>query len=83
MSGYAQCCFMPSVGLCGLCDTLYCHKHRKNHEHPEPQSGLEREQWLASKLSYSLWSTVTPEGRQWARQRLQRKKMSTESTAQA
>lgn len=62
-------CRNYSVGICGLCDELYCHNHRNMHEHPEPQSGQPRDEWLASGLSYHLWSQVTPQGRAWVRER--------------
>jgi len=35
------------------------------HLHPEPQSGLFREDWLESKLSYKMWITKTEKGKHW------------------
>lgn len=35
------------------------------HDHPEPQSGLPRDQWLASRLPYEDWTKLTPEGQAW------------------
>lgn len=43
---------------CALCDEWYNDKDRTEvlfHEHPEPQSGPEREAWLKSGMTYLEW----------------------------
>lgn len=57
-----------SIRLCGICDGMYDlndPEQVKIHDHPEPQSGLPREQWLASHLPYKRWVKETPEGKAW------------------
>lgn len=53
--------------FCSLCDERYDRNGDRAaiHRHPEPQSGLPREQWLQSNLSYGRWITETSEGRAW------------------
>jgi hypothetical protein len=65
MSDYAVCCDRKTIGLCCLCDTLFCRGHEKDHTHPEPQSGEFRDAWIASGLSYPKWMRETPEGKRW------------------
>jgi len=52
---------------CPICDEwyeLYGERH-KVHEHPEPQSGEPRDQWLASRLPYERWILETTAGKAW------------------
>lgn len=58
----------PERSLCGLCDASYDPNNpeeAKIHDHPEPQSGPPRDQWLASRLPYERWIVETKEGRAW------------------
>ena len=58
----------PAFEVCALCDERYDPNSERAafHRHPEPQSGLPREQWLRSNLSYGRWIAETPEGKAWA-----------------
>ncbi len=56
------------TATCGLCDETYYMddaERVKVHEHPEPQSGMPRERWLASRLPYERWIKETPDGIAW------------------
>lgn len=52
---------------CSLCDAWYDPNGPDAyvHNHPEPQSGPPRDDWMASKLPYRFWIVDTPEGRAW------------------
>lgn len=56
---------------CSLCDEWYFPggEREEIHKHPEPQSGIPREDWLHSCLPYEQWIKETPEGRHWAEYR--------------
>jgi len=53
---------------CGICDESYdeCGDRAKLHEHPEPQSGKPRDDFIAARLPYDRWILETVEGRDWA-----------------
>ena len=63
--------------MCGLCDTAYDPngEDAKVHEHPEPQSGLPRDMWIASGMKYSDWIVKTKEGKAWAERVRKRSKL--------
>ena len=52
---------------CSLCDEWYDPQGERAamHQHPEPQSGDIRRQWMASGLAYAQWSVVTQIGSVW------------------
>lgn len=61
--------FYDGWSRCATCDEWYDPNDAervKVHEHPEPQSGPPRDQWLASLLPYEQWIVQTNEGRAWA-----------------
>lgn len=56
-----------SKHVCPLCDEIYDDTDRERaqvHEHPEPQSGPYRDEWLKSGLPYAEW-TMTEQGQKW------------------
>jgi hypothetical protein len=59
---------VKSMSRCAVCDAWYddtdpdqYHAHR----HPEPQSGPERDAWIAYGVPYDEWIRNTPEGNKW------------------
>lgn len=56
------------IRVCSMCDERFDEndlKQKKEHEHPEPQSGPAREAWLKSGLPYAEWIEQTWEGGCW------------------
>lgn len=56
-----------------MCDEWYDpHGDRAPiHEHPEPQSGIYRDIWIATGLDYNDW-LLTPAGKKWEKIRNER-----------
>ena len=53
--------------ICPTCDEWYNSNNSQDyyiHSHPEPQSGIPRDQWMASRLSYVEW-IKTDNGKAW------------------
>ena len=52
---------------CAMCDEWYNPKgeRAKIHDHPEPQSGVYRDAWLDSDMSYLVWIEKTRVGKDW------------------
>ena len=50
-----------------MCDEWYNPNSpdAKVHNHPEPQSGIYRDAWLDSRMSYDQWSKETRVGQKW------------------
>jgi len=62
---------------CALCDAHYLDTDPeavREHEHPEPQSGLPRKQLMESGLPYERWIVETLEGRIWDERKRERKR---------
>jgi hypothetical protein len=64
---------LNTTALCGTCDAIYDEldaEQVKIHQHPEPQSGQPRDDWLKSRLPYEKWIQTTPEGIAWEAQKI-------------
>ncbi len=58
---------MKGYCRCAMCDKWYDPNgdQAKVHDHPEPQSGIYRDAWLDSSLSYEEWIRKTRAGKEW------------------